>query len=211
MSEETWRKIASKLRYCHGTSSVFVPSILKQGLLPRTTNGERPSVYKGELESKKKDSVYLSKWESDMPGFCGIAADNAAKAAGGEIRILDVKLEPDDLKRFSKDEDSWNDDFRPLFKDACGFSKKTGMTAGCYDTDVKKVVDGAVKEGLITQEESCAPPKWFAEISCLGKFAVIGGVSKEKIIAVRKRVEEKNRYKYIETSEHKNMNVRHHS
>lgn len=202
MSEETWREIASKLNYCHGTSSKSVNSIKKYGLLPRKTDGVRGSVYGAELESKHLDAVYLSRYENSTPGFCHVAANNASEKLGGEPRIVNVKLKPEDFDRFIRDEDSWSEDYTPLFKNACEFSLGTKNTAGCFESGIKKHVSEAISKGKLTREEACNPPKWFAEIGCLGKFAVKDGVPSDQIVGVRKRILKENRYEWIpETQE----------
>jgi hypothetical protein len=189
MSEEAWKRIASRLTYCHGTSSKFVNSILKYGLLPRKTDGVRPSAYEGELESRNLDSVYLSIWLNSIPGFCNVAAENAAKKFGGEPVVVNVKLDPDDFDRYVRDEDSWSDDYRDLFKDACEFSLKTGMGAACFDPSIKREVERAIGEGLITREQACRPPKWFAELACFQRFAIRNGIPREKITGVERTEE----------------------
>jgi hypothetical protein len=189
MSEDPWKKIASKLTYCHGTTSKFINSIKKYGIIPRKIDGIRPSVYEKELESKHLDAVYLSRWEDRIPGFCSIAADRAAEKFGGEPVVVNVKLNPEDFDRFLSDEDSWSEDYRPLFKSQCEWSMETGQTAACLDAPVKKAIEEAINEGLITKEQACNPPKWFAEIACFTRFALKGGVSPDKITGV-KSVEE---------------------
>jgi len=196
LSEDVWLEIASKLPYCHGTSSKFVAPIRKYGLLPRKTDGTRPSVYEKELESRKHDAVYVSTYTDNIPSFCGQAADNAVKAVGGEPRVLDVKLDKEDLKRFERDEDSWSEDYRGLFKNACEFSRETGMTAACYDNLVKNVIGDAIKTGKLSLQDACNPPRWFAEITCFGRFAIKDGIPREKIGAVRERVVRDHRYEW---------------
>jgi len=189
MSEEAWKKVASKLTFCHGTSSKFLNSILKYGILPRKTDGIRPSVYSGHLESKHIDSVYLSRWEDSIPGFCLIAARNAAEKFGGEPVVVNVKLDPDDFDRLLRDEDSYLDDYRGLYKQACEFYKETGKSAACFDSAIIKVLNEAVKEGILKEEDICNPPKWFAEIACFGRFALKDGVKPSKLTGVKREEE----------------------
>jgi len=183
LNDEKWRKVASKIRYCHGTSSKFQRSIEKYGLLPRKTNGVRPSVYKEHLESQHVDAVYLGTFNG-KPYFCNIAAHNAVKAVGGEPVVFEVKLEPEDFKNFVKDEDSWAEDYTHLFKEACEFVREKPEqkgTVACYGSEVAKAIDEAVKEGILSEEEKCNPPPWFAEIACFGRFGIKGCIKPEKL------------------------------
>ena len=59
------------------------------------------------------------------------------------------------------------------------------MTAACIDAPVKKAIEEAVAEGLITKEEACNPPKWFAELMCFARFALKDGVPPKKIVGVK--------------------------
>jgi len=188
MSEEVWREIASKLRYCHGTSSKFANSIKKYGILPRKTDAKvRPSVYSGELESKKLNAVYVSSYYNTGTHFCGIAAKRASETVGGEPTIVDIKLDKEDLKRFESDEDSWSDDhFQSLFKTQCKFALEEGMDVACVDKPVKEAIEQAIKEGKLTKEQACSPPPWFSEIGCYGKFALRDGVHPSKITDIKK-------------------------
>jgi len=196
--EETWRGIASSLRYCHGTTDKFEREILKYGILPRKTDGVRKGVYEGHLESRLLDSVYLSTWFDSTPAFCGIAAENAAERLGGEPVVFEVKLEPGDFERFERDEDSFLDDYRHLYRDAFDFALETGKTAACMEGAVKDAVMGAIERGELTKEEARDPPKWFAELACYGRFALRGRVPPERIVAVRARVPAKGDYAYPE-------------
>lgn len=186
MSEERWRKVASKIRYCHGTSSVFQNSIEKYGLVPRKTDGIRPSVYEGPLESERVESVYLGKFDS-RPYFCKIAANNASKKFGGEPITFEVKLDSEDFKNFERDEDSYlePEEWKRAYARACKLSfdepESFKGKVACYDEDVARAIDESIKEGLISKDEACNPPPWFAEIACYGKFAKRGPIEREKL------------------------------
>jgi len=189
MTEEKWRKVASKMRYCHGTSSKFQRSIEKYGLLPRRTNDVRPSIYKEHLESKHEDAVYLGTFDGE-PYFCQIAARNAVKAVDGEPVVFEVKLKPEDFKGFVRDEDSYLDDYRKLYKEGCEFVRENPDFKGkvaCMGSDTARALDEAVREGIISEGEMCDPPPWFAEIACFGRFGIKGTIGPERIKVWSKR------------------------
>lgn len=95
--------------FCHGTSSIFEPSIKEQGLKPRQCTEDgicRLSVYEGNLESHP-DLVYLGRGDKAL-GTCIVSGSRAAHKFGGEPVVFVFELKKDDDDSLTMDED-WKD------------------------------------------------------------------------------------------------------
>lgn len=86
-------KKAELLELYHGTSTNFLPSIMKQGLIPSNESKNTPYEFGSEIETKYKDCVYLALDEL-------YAADMASQTTdkyGGAILVIGVEVDSENL------------------------------------------------------------------------------------------------------------------
>ncbi len=90
--------------FCHGTSSIFLDKIRREGLKPRNVDRTcvRESCWVGKDESQD-NLVYLAVRGQD---HCTLAAENAVERVGGKPIVLHVQL-PNSFVRFAEPDEDW--------------------------------------------------------------------------------------------------------
>ena len=181
VNNNAWKKIASKLTYCHGTDIKHDKDIRKKGLLPRKTEeGLRESGYVGGAEeSKHTDSVYLGLYNHFLGSeVCEDAAETASKELTDAV-VYKIKLSPEDFDRFISDEDIIEEKKYYNYRKAFEKDMKRG---GCISDEMLSAMNQALINGEITYKEYRNPPDWFIELACSKRFAIKGKIEPDKII-----------------------------
>ncbi len=142
-------KISDFNPFCHGTSSIFLDKIRKEGLKPR---GERE--HNWGIESFP-DRVYLGSTYGITLPKCDDAAEEAAEKFGGKKVILQVRL-PSTFTKYAVADEDFSDEYLEEAIEACegeGFSKEA-----CSKRDNAWLLS-LLQEGSIAVKTTI-PPKY---------------------------------------------------